>query len=117
LVPAIGRANPDEKRIYAGVIGSKGGDLNQDLSTPGPSAEGLGPNAGGICVLDYSDIVGKRPDPKLRLIGTALRGGWHSPVLANINGIPHLVSAGEVGARPGSWPIVVNIADGEPSLH
>ena len=103
--------SPDEKRIYAGVIASRGDDLNRDLSARGPSAESLGPNAGGIYILDNSDIVDNRPDPKLRLIGTALHGGWHSPVQASINGIPHLVGAGELGACPGSWPKIVNIAD------
>ena len=103
--------SPDERRIYAGVIASKGGDLNHDITAPPPSAEGLGPNAGGVYILDNSDIVDGLPDPKLRLVGTALHGGWHSPVRANINGIPHLVSAGELGACPGSWPKIVNIAD------
>jgi len=103
--------SPDERRIYAGVIASKGGDLNLDITAPPPSAEGLGPNAGGVYILDNSDLVDGRPNPKLRLIGTALHGGWHSPVQANINGIPHLVSAGELGACPGAWPRIINIAD------
>jgi len=103
--------SPDERRIYAGVIASRGGDLNLDITAPPPSAEGLGPNAGGIYILDNSDLVDGRPNPKLRLIGTALHGGWHSPVQAYINGIPHLVSAGELGACPGAWPRIINIAD------
>jgi hypothetical protein len=41
----------------------------------GPSAESLGPNAGGMFVLDNSDIVEGRPNLQLRLIGTALYGG------------------------------------------
>lgn len=103
--------SPDERRIYAGVIASKGGDLNRDITTRGPSAEGLGPNAGGIYILDNSDIVDGRSNPQIRLIGTALHGGWHSVVQANINGVPYLVGAGELGACPASWPKIVNIAD------
>jgi hypothetical protein len=103
--------SPDERRIYAGVIESTGGDLNQEIKTKGPSVERLGPNAGGIYILDNTDIVEGRPDPRLRLIGTALHAGWHSPVQANIQGVPHLVSAGELEACPGSWPKIVNIAD------
>ncbi|HEV2174027.1 MAG TPA: hypothetical protein VGR71_10685, partial [Nitrospira sp.] len=77
--------SPDEKRIYAGAIASLGDDLNPEHA-PRLSAEGLGPNAGGIYILDNSDIVDGRPDPKMRLIGTALHGGWHSPVQAHIGG-------------------------------
>lgn len=102
--------SPDERRLYVGVISSKGGDLNVGVKTM-LSAEGLGPNAGGIYIFDNSDLVDGRPNPQMRLIGTALQGGWHSPVQANIHGIPYLVSAGELGACPGSWPKIVNITD------
>lgn len=103
--------SPDETRIYAGVIGSKGGDLNGGHATTGPTAEGLGPEAGGIYIFDNSDIALGRPDPKLRLIGTAQHGGWHSVMRANINGVAALVGAGEIGACPGAWPKIINIAD------
>jgi hypothetical protein len=103
--------SPDETRIYAGVIGSKGGDLNREITSKGPSAEGLGPEAGGIYIFDNSDIARGRPDPKLRLIGTAQHGGWHSVMRANFKGVPSLVGAGEIGACPGAWPKIVNIAD------
>src|SRR5260370_22810097 len=96
--------SPDEKRIYAGVIGSLGGDLNSDIKTKGPSVEGLGPNAGGIYIFDNSDIVAGRPNPQLRLIGTALHGGWPPLVQANMDGIPHLVGARELEACPRAWP-------------
>lgn len=104
------KMSPDERRLYVGVIGSKGGDLNIGVKTA-LSAEGLGPNAGGVYILDNSDLVDDRPDPKMRLVGTALHGGWHSPVLANINGVPHLVSAGELGSCPGAWPKIIDVAD------
>ena len=103
--------SPDERRIYAGVIASTGGDLNRDITTRGPNAESLGPNAGGMYILDNSDLVDGRPNPQMRLAGTALHGGWHSPVQANINGIPYLVGAGEIGACPGAWPKIVNVAE------
>jgi hypothetical protein len=103
--------SPDETRIYAGVIASKGGDLNQGLAPRGPSAEGLGPEAGGIYILDNSDIALGRADPKLRLIGTVQHGGWHSVMRANIGGVASLVGAGEIGACPGAWPRIINIAD------
>ncbi len=102
---------PDERRIYAGVIASTGGDLNPGVKLFPPNAEGLGPDAGGIYILDNSDIVDGRPDPKLRLIGTAQHGGWHSVMRANIEGTPYLVGGGELGACPGAWPRIVNIAD------
>ncbi len=103
--------SPDERRIYAGVIASKGGDLNRDFKSGPISAERLGPEAGGIYILDNSDIVQGRPNPKLRLIGTAAHGGWHSAVQARIGGVPYLVGAGELLACPGSWPRISNIAD------
>jgi hypothetical protein len=85
-------------------------DLNPEHA-PRLSVEGLGPNAGGVYILDNGDIVDGRPNPQLRLIGTALHGGWHSPVQAKIGGIPYLVSAGELGACPGAWPKIIDIAD------
>lgn len=103
--------SPDEKRIYAGVIASRGGDLNRAMTSKGPSAEGLGPDAGGIYIIDNSDIAGGRPNPKMRLIGTVERGGWHSAVQARIGGKPYLVGAGEIGACPGAWPRISSIAD------
>jgi len=103
--------SPDEKRIYAGVIGSKGGDLNRTLTAKGPSAEGLGPEAGGVYIFDNSDLALGRPNPKLRLIGTAEHGGWHSVMRAKFKGVPGLVAAGEIGACPGAWPKIINIAD------
>ena len=103
--------SPDEKRIYAGVIASRGGDLNRTLTKKGPSAEGLGPEAGGIYILDNSDIAAGRPDPKMRLIGTVEHGGWHSVVQARIGGRPYLVGAGEIGGCPGAWPRISTIAD------
>ena len=102
--------SPDERRIYAGAIASKGDDLNLEHA-PRMSAEGMGPDAGGIYILDNSDIVEGRPNPQMRLVGTALHGGWHSPVQANIKGVPYLVGAGELGACPGAWPRISNIAD------
>lgn len=103
--------SPDERRIYAGVIASKGGDLNRDFKSGPISAERLGPEAGGIYILDNSDITAGKADPKLRLIGTAEHAGWHSAVQAQIGGQPYLVGAGELLACPGSWPRITNIAD------
>lgn len=103
--------SPDEKRIYAGVISSSGGDLNKGIKIFPPNRDGLGPDAGGIYIFDNSDIAKGRPNPKMRLIGTAEHGGWHSVMRANIAGVPHLVGGGELLACPGSWPRIVNIAD------
>jgi LVIVD repeat len=103
--------SPDERRLYVGTIASKGGDLNPGVAIMPPNAEGLGPQAGGIYIFDNSDLVAGRPDPKLRLIGTSLHGGWHSAVQARIGGVPHLVAAGELGACPGAWPKITNVAD------
>jgi hypothetical protein len=103
--------SPDERRIYAGVIASKGGDLNKGVKLFPPNAEGLGPDAGGIYLLDNSDLAEGRPNPKMRLLGVSQHGGWHSPVQARIDGVPYLVSAGELGACPGSWPRISSIAD------
>src|SRR5207302_11404607 len=96
--------SPDEHRIYAGVIASKGDDLNKGVKLFPPNEQGLGPDAGGIYILDSTDLAEGRADPKLRLVGTVLHGGWHSAVQANINGAPYLVGAGELLACPSSWP-------------
>lgn len=101
----------DERRIYAGVIASKGGDLNHHFTSRGFSAERMAADAGGIYILDNSDIVSGKSDPKLRLVGTAEHAGWHSPVQARIGGVPYLVGAGEAGACPASWPRITDIAD------
>lgn len=103
--------SPDEKRIYAGVISSMGDDLNKGIKISPPNRDGLGPNAGGIYIFDNSDLALGRPDPKMRLIGAAEHGGWHSVMQAKINGVPHLVGGGELLSCPGSWPKIVNIAD------
>ena len=103
--------SPDEKRLYVGVISSTGGDLNKTIKINPPNREGLGPDAGGIYIFDNSDLAEGRPDPKLRLIGTAEHGGWHSVMPARIGGVPSLVAGGELLACPGSWPKIVNIAD------
>ncbi|MDE2303663.1 MAG: hypothetical protein KGK11_14000 [Sphingomonadales bacterium] len=103
--------SPDERRIYAGVISSSGGDLNPGVKIFPPNREGLGPDAGGIYIFDNSDLAEGRANPQMRLIGTALHGGWHSVMRANIGGVPHLVAGGELLACPGSWPKIVNIAD------
>jgi len=108
--------SPDERRIYAGVIASKGGDLNAGIKIFPPNRDGLGPEAGGIYILDNSDIVDGRVDPKLRLVGTSQHGGWHSAIQANIAGVPYLVGAGELEACPGSWPRISTLAD-ERSPH
>lgn len=106
--------SPDERRIYVGVVNSKGGDLNHHFTNarPGvPSAESVGQEAGGIYIFDNSDFARRRADPRLRLIGTVQRGGWHSPARARIGGKPYLVNAGELGACPGAWPRISSIAD------
>ncbi len=103
--------SPDEQRIYAGVIASKGDDLNKGIKIFPPSAAGLGPDAGGIYVFDNRDLVAGKADPKLRLVGTSQHGGWHSPVQARIKGKRYLVSAGELGACPGAWPRITSLAD------
>jgi len=105
------RFSPDERRIYAGVIASKGGDLNAGIKLMPPNAKGLGPQAGGVYVLDNSDLAEGRPDPKMRLIGTAQHAGWHSPALARIGGRPYVVNAGELGACPGAWPKITDLSD------
>ena len=106
--------SPDEQRIYVGVVASQGGDLNHHFrnAKPGvPSAESVGPDAGGIYILDNSDFFAGKADPKFRLIGTAQHAGWHSPALASFGGKPALVNAGELGACPGAWPRITDISD------
>jgi hypothetical protein len=103
--------SPDERRIYAGVIGTKGDDLNPGVKLWPPNKDGLGPEAGGIYILDNTDIATGKPNPKMRLIGTSLHGGWHTAMQAHINGVPYLVGSGELLACPGTWPRITNIAD------
>jgi hypothetical protein len=103
--------SPDERRIYAGVISSSGGDLNRGVRLYPPNRDGLGPDAGGIYILDNSDLAEGNRDPKMRLIGTAEHGGWHSVMRARFNGVPYLVGGGELGACPGEWPRFTNIAN------
>ncbi len=103
--------SPDERRIYAGVISSRGGDLNKGVTSAFPSVETFGPEAGGIYILDNSDIALGRPDPKMRLVGTSQHGGWHSAIQARIGGVPYLVGAGELNACPGAWPRITDIRD------
>jgi hypothetical protein len=108
----------DGKRLYAGVLSSKGGDLNahfvksEPAARPGmPSAETVGRDAGGIYIFDTQDILARKRNPKLRLISTVHKAGWHSPVRATIKGRPYLVNAGELGACPGAWPRITSLAD------
>lgn len=112
--------SPDEKRIYVGVVASQGGDLNRHFKNtkPGvPSAESVGPDAGGIYILDNSDFLEGKADPKFRLIAAAQKAGWHSPVLARFGGKRALVNAGELGACPGAWPRITDISDeADPAL-
>ncbi len=103
--------SPDERRVYAGVIASTGGDLNQGVPLIPPNRQELGPDGGGIYIFDNSDIVDGRPNPTLRLIGTIPHGGWHSVMPANIGGVPYLVGGSELTACPGTWPRISNIAD------
>ena len=101
----------DERRIYAGVIASKNGDLNQGLKLLPPNREELGPEGGGIYIFDNSDVVDGRANPKLRLISSIPHGGWHSVMLANIGGVPYLVGGSELTMCPGTWPKLSDIAD------
>ena len=106
--------SPDEKRLYAATIGSRGGDMNQEFTTPDGvfSYERYGPRAGGVYILDSSDFALGRADPHLRLVGTAAHAGWHDTSLANINGTPYLVGTGEgVIPCPGAFPMITNVAD------
>ncbi|HEX7854809.1 MAG TPA: hypothetical protein VF503_14055 [Sphingobium sp.] len=106
--------SPDARRIYVGVVSSRGGDLIPDAAAAKrgpPSAASVGRDAGGVYIFDNSDFVTHKTDPKLRLIGTALHAGWHSPVRATIGGKPYIVNAGELGACPGAWPRITTIAN------
>lgn len=107
----------DENRIYAGVLGSHGGDLNKGIKPFPPSSKYLGPDGGGFYILDNSEIASGKADPSIKLIGTAEHGGWHSPVPATIDGKPYVVSGGELGACPGAWPKITDIsAESAPEL-
>lgn len=104
----------DAQRIYVGVTTSQGADAEREFKnpTPGvPSPAAVGQETGGIFIFDNSDFVARLPNPKLRLIGSAARAGWHSPVRARIGGVPYLINAGELGACPGAWPRITSIAD------
>ncbi|MDG2003680.1 MAG: hypothetical protein P8J20_10150 [Novosphingobium sp.] len=101
----------DGRRIYAGVNSSKSDHLNQGIALLPPNAEALGPKGGGVFILDNSDFVEGDSDPKLRLIRAIPAAGWHSVMPANIGGVPHLVGGAELGACPGTWPIIINIAN------
>lgn len=103
--------SPDERRIYAGVLAAETGDLRRRPQAKFPSVESFGPDAGGILILDNSDIVNGKSNPAMRVVGAAPKGGWHSVMPANIDGVPYLVGGGELGACPGSWPRFTNIAD------
>lgn len=101
----------DGRRVYAGVNASLSDHLNQGLRIFPPNRNALGPNGGGVFIFDNSDFIDRRPDPKLRLISAVPGGGWHSVMPARIGGVPHLVGASELGACPGTWPKITNIAD------
>ncbi len=101
----------DGRRIYAGVISSKSEHFNKDIPLLPPSAKLLGNEGGGVLILDNSDFIDGKPDPKLRLVGAVAKGGWHVVMPANIGGVPHLVGGSELTACPGTWPRITNIAD------
>jgi hypothetical protein len=106
--------SPDGARVYVGVVSPQGGDLNRHFrnTRPGlPSAESVGRDAGGFYILDNRDFLNGKPDPKFRLIGTALNAGWHSPAIARIGGKRMIVNAGELGACPGAWPRITDISN------
>ncbi len=88
----------DERRAYASVYASEAGGVDQSKD-------------GSVYILDNSDIVEGRANPKMRLLGEAQHGGWHSVVPAQIGGVPHLVGAAEPGTCPGVWPKIIDIAD------
>lgn len=100
----------DGRGIYAAVSDSTGGDLNLGMK-PGFSLERMSPEAGGVYILDNSDLIDGKPDPKLRLLGTVPHGGWHSVMPAHIGGVPYLVGGGELVPCPGAFPKISNIAD------
>lgn len=101
----------DGRRAYAGVTSSLGGDLNKDIKIFPPNREALGSNGGGVYIFDNSDFIEGRADPKLRLLSSVPAAGWHSVMPANIGGVPYLVGGSELGACPGTWPKITNIAD------
>jgi hypothetical protein len=106
--------SPDGRRMYVGVIGSRGGDLNREskLADGVFGYERFAPGAGGVYIIDSSDFAAGRANPKLRLIGTAEHSGWHDTSLANIKGVPYLVGTGEgIIPCPGAFPLITNIAD------
>ena len=100
----------DERRIYAAVLASETGDVPVGASILASDGDVPVEN-GSVYILDNSDIVDGRSQPKMRLVGEAKQGGFHSVVPASINGVPHLVGAAELGACPGTWPRIINIAD------
>jgi hypothetical protein len=103
--------SPDERRLYAGVVAAKDGDLKRSPNAAFPNVETMGPESGGILIFDNSDLAEGRAEPKLSLIGTAPHAGWHSPVRASFGGKPYLVNASELGACPGTWPKITDISD------
>jgi hypothetical protein len=105
------RFSADSKRIYAGVNSSKSDHLNKGIAIMPPNAKALGPEGGGVLILDNSDFTVGKPDPKLRLVSAIPAGGWHSVVPARIGGVPYLVGGAELGTCPGTWPKFTNIAN------
>lgn len=103
--------SPDGRRMYAGVNSSMGGDLNRGVKIMPPSKQSLGPDGGGVYIFDNTDFLERRPDPRLRLLGTMPGGGWHSVLPARIGGVSYLVGGAELGSCPGTWPRITNIAD------
>jgi len=101
----------DERRIYAGVLAAQAGVLRRRPDAKFPSVESFGPDAGGVLILDNSDIADGKDNPTMRVVGTAPKGGWHSVMPARIGGVPYLVGGGELGACPGSWSRFTNISD------
>jgi hypothetical protein len=101
----------DGRRIYAGVNSSKSDDLNRGIPISPPNPKALGPQGGGVFILDNSDFIDRKANPKLRLISSLQAAGWHSVVPARIGGVPFLVGGAELGACPGVWPKISNIAD------
>lgn len=103
--------SPDGRRMYAGVNASKSDDLNRGIRIFPPSRVALGPDGGGVFIFDNTDFLNRRAEPKLRLLGVMPGGGWHSVLPARIGGVSYLVGGAELGACPGTWPRITNIAD------
>lgn len=101
--------SPDQRRIYAGVIHSLGDDLNGGGSLPREDAGGA--EQGAVYILDNSDLAEGKADPKMRLVGTAHRAGWHNVVPATFGGVPFIVASAEAGRCPGSFPRITSIAN------